>query len=366
MSATIEQEKVEKKPASAPQENAVVTPVAAPEQVPKKEIAPALKPEMSKGEKWFNWTVYSGLNYWVNLISSIAIADYFIHKGGRQKLDWVIGKGAKTLEATGLMKIKPAYKNSKTAFETLSVLGGGWLLLVPMKILEDHKRGWVHWLNDKLGVDQTAPDGHKETPDEIYIEQEQPKQTWFNVFKRRIYASLAVIGTGQIMEYALADKKIKKPDRTYRLNPYDKTSETVTFEGGHMGGKEWVESNIVGGVNWAAKQLPGSENFTKPGSWMQRWLGLAALDTFFTKVSAVVMHMTNGAKKAKAPHEINDEIDPPATFEIGDELKPHEHRETVIVPDKVSSKAAQVRRTENFTDKLLASQETPSNMQMAL
>ncbi|MDX2072945.1 MAG: hypothetical protein SFX19_01115 [Alphaproteobacteria bacterium] len=334
------------------------------DKAPAQATTPALKPEMSKGERVYNWVVYEGINYWVNLISSIAIADYLIHKGGRVKLDWAIGKAAKALEATG-MPLKNAYKNSKTALETLSLMSGGWALLVPMKLMEDHKRWWVHNLNDWMGVDQTAPDGHKETPDEIYIEQEQPKQSWLTAFKRRIYATLAVVGTGQIIEHALANKKIMTPDQTFSINPYDVNSQKLTFEGHHMGGKEWAEKQIVGLVNKAATHLPGGEAFTNPGSWMQRWLGLAALDTGFTKITALVMRLTNGAQKAKAPHEIGDDA-PPIPAEIGDELKPGDHRECVVLPagKHVADILPKKDKSEGFADAIVRQAEAAGTLQM--
>ena len=42
---------------------------------------------------------------------------------------------------------------------------------------------------------------------------------------------------------------------------------------------------------------------------------LAALDTLFTKITAVIMHVTNGAKSVKMPKEIGDDNAPPATPE---------------------------------------------------
>lgn len=321
---------------------------------------------MSKGEKVYNWVVYSGINYWVNLISSIMMADFLISGKGKKPMGWLVGKTAEALAATG-MNMKSAYRNSKTTMETLTLLSGGTLLLVPMKYLEDHKRSVVHWLNDKMGVDQTAPDGHKETQDEIYIECEQPKQSWWSAIKRRLYAIVAVAATGQVIEHTLADKKIIKPDHTYSINPYDPASKTVAFEGHYMGGKEWAEQKIVGAVNSVVKNLPGGETFTKPGSWMQRYLGLAALDTGFTKISAMVMFMTNGAKKAKAPHEINDDIDPPASFEIGDDIKPGEHRETVIVPSGKHAQKLPVKHPEEgYATTLAREAEAAKSFQLSI
>lgn len=322
----------EKKEAPSPSQ---LAPAASTEQhnaAPKQEAAPLPKQEMSKGERWYNWIVYSGINYWVNLVSSVAMADVLIFGKGRKPMDWAIGKVAKGLEASGMMKLKSAYHNSKTTLETLTLLSGGTLLLVPMKILEDHKRSVVHWLNDKLGVDQTAPDGHKQTPDEIFIECEQPKQSWWTAIKRRVYAIATVAAVGQVIEHTMANKGKILPGHSYDLNPYDATAGKVAFDGHHQGGKDRATESIMSWVNKGAEMVGVAKPVQTP--WVQRWLGLAALDTFFTKVSAVVMKVTNGAKQAKAPHEITNEKSPAASFEIGDDLKKGEERKPVIIPAK--------------------------------
>jgi hypothetical protein len=261
------------------------------------ESSSKMSPKMSKGERVFNWTVYSGINYWVNLLSSIVIADYFINKGGKD----ILNKGAESLgkavASSRISSYERGFKNSQTALKTLTLLSGGWLLLVPMKLMEDNKRPIVHWLNKKLGVDQTAPDGHQETPDEIYIEQEQPQQSWVNVIKRRVIATAAVVGTGHVVNAAFRDRA--------KTNAYHGEDDP-------HGGKAVVENFVVNNLNKVFKSgyFPGG-NFLATNATAQRYLGLAALDTVFTKITAVIMKATNGAKKAKMPKEIGDEKSPP-------------------------------------------------------
>jgi hypothetical protein len=245
----------------------------------------APKPEMSRGEKIYNWVVYKGINYWVNLISSIAIADYFIHKGGKPKLDKGAEALGKMIASTGLVSAEKATHHATTALKTSALTSGGWGLLIPGTLAENNKRPIVHWLNDKLGVDQHAPDGHKETPDEIYIEQDQPHQTWRNA--------------------AIRDRK---------------NSALMPSEDDHHGGKAVVERFVVNNVNKAARKiLPEGSALLRENGLAQRWLGLAALDTFFTIITAKVMHATNGTKKVRMPHEIGDDFDPP-----GNDLTPNE------------------------------------------
>lgn len=257
----------------------------------------------SKGEKIFNWTVYSGLNYWVNLISSIFIADYLTRSNtrGNKYLQRAITNTTNGLVAAhATTSIKKAYHHSKVAWEVISLTSGGWLLLVPLKMMEDRKRTIVHWINDKLGVDQTAPDGHKLTPDEIYIEHEQPKQSWFNVVKRRLYSCFAVVAFGASLEHFAADKS-KQIKHEYHVG------NEKWIEKHHLGGKERTTKLIVKGVNKGLKYIPGGDVIiASPRA--QRWIELLALDTILTKISAVVMHMTNGAKKFDMPHEISENI----------------------------------------------------------
>ena len=160
---------------------------------------------VSAGEKWFNRIVYSGLNYWVNLGISIVLADFFRNQKAGQRILRKISDGVGTaVSKTGMAGKEKSSEFLYPFLKTLTLLIGGSLVLFPMKPLEDNKRKTVHWLNKKLGVDQTAPDGHELTPDEIYIEKEQPRQTWFpsktrdengkehsqmGVILRRIYAA---------------------------------------------------------------------------------------------------------------------------------------------------------------------------------
>ncbi len=265
-----------------------------------------LKSEKSRGEKIFDWSVYSGLNYWVNLGISIVIADYFNNKGGKPLLSKAADSIGKMLTKNPA-KLASTTRHAETALETGSLLSGGWALLVPMKVLEDNKRPIVHWLNDKLGIDQTAPDGHKETPDEIYIECEQPKQSWLNVIKRRIIAAVAVMGTGSVLNAALRDReKTAQWQNSAAYNPRQDPH----------GGKKRTEDFIVNAVDKGMRSgvVPHGETIANNDTF-RRLLGLAALDSIFTKITAVIMHVTNGAVKAQMPNEIGDDAAPNVILE---------------------------------------------------
>lgn len=314
MTETKQENKLDTTPAADP---ATHQPAAAQAKTATDKSEPAIKPEMSKGERAYNVTVYNILNYWVNLGSSLVIADFFLHNhvfhkpkltwggqpikifgkeiSGPGMITWSAEKLGSAISTFGIGK-ETAIHNTRTALQTLALMSGGWLLLIPLKLLEDDKRGWVHWANRKLGVSQCGPDGREKTKDEIYIEQEQPRQSWLNVIKRRIIATIAVVGTGQLLNFTFRDRSQPKE---------------VDGKDTH-GGKAVIERFVVGNVNKALRSgwVPG-------GSWLadkkmfQRYLGMAALDTAFTKITSVTMYLTNGAKKARMEHEIGDEVDPP-------------------------------------------------------
>ena len=255
--------------------------------------------QMSKGEKWFNWGIYKGLNYWVNLGMSLVITDLFVHRPGKKFWDGSkkLEKWAETLEKTSFIPLgKNRHTNAKNSLETFMLLSGGNILLVPMKLLEDRKRQIVHWLNDKMGVDQTAADGHKMTADEIYIENEQPKQGWLRVIGRRLLSIGAVVGVGQILNEGYRDRTHPMPEPG-QSDPH--------------GGKARATDDLLKYVNKGLNSgyVPGGK-LLATNDYSQAYLKFAMLDVFFTKLTAVIMEMTNGAKPKKAKKEKSIDVEP--------------------------------------------------------
>jgi hypothetical protein len=222
----------------------------------------------SRGEKLYNGVVYTGINYLLNLGISIATADYFINLGGKKHLEKGISRFANGISSLKLFSHGSAKTISAGVLKTLALTSGGMALLVPTKIMEDHKRPIVHWLNKNVyGDKQLAEDGHEKTPDEIYIEKEQPKQSWWNVIKRRAYVAGIILSSGAVLESTIGSEKA--------TNAIAGQANKV-FRSGYVPGGEWIASNARA----------------------QRYLKFAALDTMFVGINAVVMYLTNGAKKA--------------------------------------------------------------------
>jgi len=243
---------------------------------------------MSKGEKWYNWMVYQGVNYWLNLGMSVVMADYFRNLSGRKYLDNAANFIAKGLSSTTLLKHETALRHSNLALKTLALCSGGWSLLIPMKWLEDRKRPVVHWLNKEVFKEnQIAADGHEKTPDEIYIEKEQPSQTWLHVFWRRTQAQIAV----WVAAFALNKGFAKKLDEPRMIDGDLSTT---------LGGEHRFLDNAMNQINRAFKSgyVPGG-NWLAKNERAQRYVGFAALDWFYTMITASVMYVTRGAKHLK-------------------------------------------------------------------
>ncbi|MGE0754546.1 MAG: hypothetical protein AB7L92_05240 [Alphaproteobacteria bacterium] len=247
----------------------------------------------SKGEKTYNWIVYSGINFWANLISSIAISDYFQHGAGRDRLDNNIRRFAKGVDAAGILKGSHAYKQSKVIVETATLLSGGWLLLVPMKVMEDNKRPIVHWLDKRFGTQERDANGKELSVDEIHLKEEQPKQSWARVLARRVMGTVAVIGTGSVLDHVAQDKS-KMVETSFRFNG------KMYRETHPLGGKERTTNFVVSKINGIGNAVLGEGKLgSNPKSVGQRWMHFAVLDTIFTKMTATIMYLTNGAKRVQ-------------------------------------------------------------------
>lgn len=316
-----------------------------------------LPPKASKGEKWYDWIVYRGINYWFNLASSIALTDYFLNLGGKPRLEKWSQNTAKLLHQ--FMPEEKALYKSRTWWKTTMICSGGWLLVVPIKLLEDRKRPIVHWLNKKLGVDQKAPDGHELAPEEIFIEKEQPTQSWLRVIGRRALGHLAVLGAGDLINFAFRDTSKPLPGKFDQTDPH--------------GGKQQMTDFVMGGANRVLDSgyVPfGKTLATNPRT--QAWMGFAVLDSVFTEITASVMWLTRGAKKKKMPQEIGDVKSAPANEDFAKRVKVNgqakaetENDDKESFADKMKS-TADSRKTITDTPRQAHSERIASESQPTL
>jgi len=249
---------------------------------------PCIKQEMSTGEKWYNRIVYQGINYWLNLGISLVITDFFMHGPGAKYFNSGVASSTKALTGLGLSK-KNAKWISEIGLGTFSLNSGGNILLIPTKFIEDDKRGWVHWLNEKLGVDQTAPDGHKMTKDEIYIEEEQAPQSWGRMIARRAMGWGTTTSVGLLLD-RYARQPLARPHMVDGEMEHFKPGQKVFTDGAVN-----ITNSALRGMG--AGRLADSPMF-------QRYLGYAALDTIYTAITSKILHLTNGAKKQTMPQEM--------------------------------------------------------------
>ncbi len=296
------------------EKNTSPTPSLSAEKEPSKALDTLLEkgqtqPRMSRGEKWYNRLVYQGLNYWVNLGLSLYVTDLFAH-GGKLDPSRLVGRGGWfkskyeggvswfTDKLGGVMGSRlRARRFGEIVIGTFTLNSGGNILLIPTKYLEDYKRPIVHALNKYIFRDkQLAPDGHEMTADEIYIEQEQPKQSWARMIGRRALGFGATTTVGLTLDWALK----KKLD-----TPYQEEGELVT----HQNGQKWLTDKVVNGAN---RVLNGTAGVVRPGTTInindttQRYMRYAALDWVYTIITSKILHATNGAHEKKMPGEIGE------------------------------------------------------------
>jgi len=266
----------------------------APKMIPVDQCMVFKSEDMSKGEKAFDWAVYKGMNFWLNLGISMVITDFFTHGRGKPMFDKGVTRASKTLQSTGLNE-KGSEWLSRIALGTFSLNSGGNLLVIPLKYLEDNKRKVVHWINKNIYKDpQLAPDGHAETPEEIHIVEEQPPQSWGHIIWRRVQGFLATTAVGLSLD-ATFKKKLDVP----HVN-----------EKGHEVTYSYGQDRLAQGIVDAMKNLPmGEQLLSYP--WVKRYAFYASLDSIYTYITSTIMEKTKGTKHVKTPLEIDDSPDPP-------------------------------------------------------
>lgn len=290
----------------------------------KLKCSPLPEQKKSSGEKAYNLLTYTGIGFVANWVVSVLFADFYVNGRGKIPLNSYIKNTAIKVADLGIMSLKNSHQISSAVIKTMALSIGGWLSLIPTKLLEDNKRDIVHKANDALGVEQTAADGHKLTPDEIHIEKEQPKQNWGDMLKRRLEVTIAVVGS------ALAiDKLFTHPTRMNHEQRFKIDGKEIKFDAHPVGGLQAVSENIL-------------KPFNIKNRVIKRILELFFVEAVFTGIAATVMYLTNGATKAKMPLELDCSQDP----------KAHEEKNK-IVPD-VSEVKADVEESNggHFTSKV--------------
>ena len=265
-----------------------------PEKKPEPDDFP-MPDQPTIGENFFNKFTYAGIGYFANLGLSLVIWDFLMDGRGRPTLNAIAHGGASGLKALG-MNARRAEKLAMTATEMGLSTTGGHLTMIPLKIAEDHARYFTHRSNVLL--DKNYPYKNLKvtwnTPEDDLppMVDEPTDQTWGQVAARRGLAMAAVTASGTML------------DKVGWAKPLQDNTLNVFNRGVAASGSPALQ-------RLAARPL------------MQRYTKLAALDSYFTVITSVVVAMTNhmfGHKKDG--HEHRQEKSAPA----------HAQREDIISP----------------------------------
>lgn len=247
------------------------------------------KRNKTAGELIFDRTVYTGIGFGVNEVSSLWITDQFMHGKNllakipglktigswfsQEGFGWTSEKIAKIFK----LKEKIAYDGSKitpkarggNALLMVTLLSGGTLLILPMKWLEDSKNYWVkkanHWVDwlrgNKLTEEQVES---RDTEVERHIAC-SPRQSWPAMLLGRLVACVSSVTTGILVG----------PQNNDRL-------------------QDWSENLLTGSVQPKGKK-----------TWLHRQAGLLSVETYSCAISSIVLEIMSKlfAKRSAHPHD---------------------------------------------------------------
>lgn len=184
-------------------------PEAAPQRAPApKEHAPIRNTVIAN--KTFNFFNYFGLGFVANSVMSLAITWNVMPTEGAKKFKAAIGNGiaavAKSVdkmqhyigveksEADLAKRALSITESSRSVAEIMCMFVAGCLVLLPMKYLENHKKGFVDKVDQWWNKDYHAyAKANNITPEALPCEHEA-KQTWANLLGARVGGMVAILG----------------------------------------------------------------------------------------------------------------------------------------------------------------------------
>lgn len=181
----------------------------------------------SKGEKLFNALNYWGIGWIANVAVSVAAT-------------WAL-KDSKffkpKFESFALKMAKGNAANAKKVESTLTNVGlssGGFILLAPMKAVEDHKLDIVKNFD--------GPDGEQNPQVKAAHERiaQEPKQGWFSLVLSRVSAVALVLGVAHLTAAPLARASAsaaRKLDKTLTSGGSKEAIEAIEKAAAHSPGE---------------------------------------------------------------------------------------------------------------------------------
>lgn len=228
--------------------------------LPTEEPAKAA-PASSRGERWFDWGVYGGINYLGTFFLTVPVADWIQHGGGKALYERA---------GESLVKLGVNARYARQALHATALMFGGTLMLAPVWAFEKFHTPIVNWINEKYGTVQ----------DRAARPQDAPEQTWGSLLMGRISAWTAVFAS-----FAATAKLFPQTRQAFE-HEYAKNLLCKPF--GHP--------THIDGVETKAYRIGK----------------IAALDTFATAAATILLYMSSRFFARRREQRAQDKADNPA------------------------------------------------------
>ncbi|MBN66422.1 MAG: hypothetical protein CMM94_02500 [Rickettsiales bacterium] len=159
----------------------------------------ASPPPTTGGERTFNAVDWWGFGWIGNTVASIFMADWMNNKGGQPIRNKVAEKMADTPVFKLLGDEAKAISGARSFINIAFLMSGGFIVMLPIKFFEDHKKWWVTKFDDiGLSFNRLIGRGEQSENDQKLMESRheyldhEPKQTWGTVIGSRIVTILPV------------------------------------------------------------------------------------------------------------------------------------------------------------------------------
>ncbi len=174
-------------------------------------------PPLTRGEKIFNAIDYWGIGWITNAAISVAITDWMNHLSGQTTMNqWADKLKNTVIFRKGEMKtaeeIGKARGQARSVLSLLFLMSGGFILMAPIKWLEDRKKPTVEWLDDRFNKPRNKEEEAQIKARHDYIEKHEPKQSWESILKGRVYALVPILGAHFMLNkpYSAGTKQINR------------------------------------------------------------------------------------------------------------------------------------------------------------
>lgn len=272
---------------------------------PPEEKGKSSKIETSKGEQLFDWLAYGGFAGAVTFALGLPFGYWARYtKGGEAIHKWAISHS----KQVGL-----SAQVTEDIVMNTALMQGGNAMILPIKIMEDHKPQLVAKLNDMLG-DKSGD----------CSVQDEPKQTWGTLFTSRILCGWLPVFVGLRTAAVLGGPEAfnnfeKSFSKNVICEPLGKPThingvETFTFKMGRI-----AAIDVFATAAAASLLYIGTRIFARGNK--EKWKGAAALeepDQAIENLDAVTTAMIApapaGNKHATAPKPLLERAKPAGSY----------------------------------------------------